>query len=760
MTRQILTLSFLLFSLLTLTAQDLQRLQFDVSEDDQSLRYPFTGGFKAPQFSQADLNNDGTPDLYVFDRAGDVQMAFISRGTSNTVDFDFQPFFVSGFPELNDWVLLRDYDGDGIVDIFAQSDNSMASGVLVYKGRYQGNRLVFDRLEFNQISIDIIPVSTGGGNFTQLFVDRADIPAIDDLDGDGDLDVLTFTVAGGSIFYYENQSVEMGYGRDSLIFRRIDDCWGRFFETGITNCLNLSSDPDLCAEGFQSSGVHPGSTILTFDEDNDGDKEILLGDISFNSLVFGINEGDRNVAWMTDQDCNFPSYDRSLDITTFPSSFLADLDNDGLLDLVSASNSDNIGVSFESIWWYKNTDSNETPRFSWRANDFLISETIQVGLGSNPVFVDYNADGLLDILVGNARINMDDESTLLLYENTGTENQPAFRLVDDDYLGFRDLFRTTSELFNFTPAFGDLDGDGDADLVCGSENGTLLYAENTAGPNQPFQFGPLSGNYMGIDIGGKSVPQIIDLDRDGLLDLIVGQRTINQDPVNLALAGNIIFYRNRGTVTNPIFASDPELDGGTPYLGLVNTIELGPNSSNAGSSAPFFYDVGDDFLLFSGSSSGNLFVYDQIEGNLTGRFNQISSNYGNLNVGIETRISVADLNNDGFLDVIVGNKRGGLDLFATNYKVDGTVNTKDVLAAPDLRLVPNPATDWIQLEWEGLAQYSRADLVVYDARGQRLTQRRVEDTVERIDVANWPSGLYVAELRVDGQRVIRKFVVQ
>ena len=72
--------------------------------------------------------------------------------------------------------------------------------------------------------------------------------------------------------------------KGSLQFRRTDRCWGKFTETGITNTLVLSDNPNTCSSGLLgrvASSRHAGSTILTFDEDGDGDKDILLGDVSF-----------------------------------------------------------------------------------------------------------------------------------------------------------------------------------------------------------------------------------------------------------------------------------------------------------------------------------------------------------------------------------------------------------------------------------------------------------------------------------------------
>ena len=64
---------------------------------------------------------------------------------------------------------------------------------------------------------------------------------------------------------------------------------------------------------------------------------------------------------------------------------------------------------------------------------------IEVGEGAHPVFFDYNADGLMDIIVGDFGIFDPSVGPLLyksglwLYENIGTASSPAYQLVDTDY---------------------------------------------------------------------------------------------------------------------------------------------------------------------------------------------------------------------------------------------------------------------------------------------------------------------------------------
>jgi len=263
--------------------------------------------------------------------------------------------------------MLRDFNGDGIEDIFAYSDVPGIAGALVYTGSYTNNHLTFERFPFSseEFNFDLIPFNTSGG-LSNLYVNFIDYPAIDDIDGDGDLDILTFALGGGHVYFYENQSIEMGYGLDSLIYLLEDNCWGRFYESGISEIVDLSPGVDSCAFGFGGNLVedrHAGSTLLTLDYDNDGDKELILGDLSFNNLNMLHNGGDNGFAFMVDQDTFSPKNTLVVDIPIFPASFLMDVDNDGKKDLLASPNGDQTSKDYETVWFYKNTNSNEFPVF-------------------------------------------------------------------------------------------------------------------------------------------------------------------------------------------------------------------------------------------------------------------------------------------------------------------------------------------------------------------------------------------------------------
>ena len=91
--------------------------------------------------------------------------------------------------------------------------------------------------------------SDNWGELLALYVSSSDIPAIVDVDFDGDIDVLTFHIGGEYLRYHKNMSRELYGHSDSLVFELKNECWGAFREDVSTNsvflnegeCLNLRS---------------------------------------------------------------------------------------------------------------------------------------------------------------------------------------------------------------------------------------------------------------------------------------------------------------------------------------------------------------------------------------------------------------------------------------------------------------------------------------------------------------------------------------
>ena len=621
--------------------QQFKTLSFPVVQNGSDLKYPFAGGLNAAQWSKADLNHDGVQDMVVFDRFGDVALTFINVNTTGEASYKYVPQYANYFPPCTDWMLLRDYNNDGAMDIFCASLKIGSQEVSVYTGFYEDNILKFKPFKFTYpgcptCNRDFIfyPDEDQPGFWNNLPIARNDLPAIDDIDGDGDLDIVTFEASvGGHTWLIQNLSVERGFGLDSLQFRVADKCWGKFYESGLIACKNsLSPSADFCQPQLAGAAedrdsAHPGSTVMTYDQDNDGDKEVVLGDISFACFNMMTNGGTNTNAWMTAQDDGFPGYDTPVDLANFPAAFYLDVNNDGLKDLIACPNSEGVIEDRKCAWYYKNVGSNSTHIFELQSKGLLVSDMVDIGTASHPAFVDVNGDGLLDMVVGNSgyytyidSIAQAHNASLYYFRNIGTSFQPKFELIDTDWLG---MSQFGTSIFDLAPAFGDLDNDGDQDLLVGFDGGWLFHYENLAGAGAPMLM-QYDNNvaWLSIDPGISSTPVIHDLNGDNLPDLLIGERN-----------GNINYYKNIGTPNEPKYGTAPTIE----KLGKIDT--RGPNL--VGFSTPALVQTMDGLVIAVGSDPGNIKAY-KVLGAVTDTFPLISSNWGNTNVGYRTAPAIAD----------------------------------------------------------------------------------------------------------------------
>lgn len=439
-------LTILLFASLMLFGEGLIPLNSHLSP----LNFPWVGGLNACQFGRMDLDQDGKKDLLVFDRHGNRLLCFLNEGQEGEIRYTYTTAYDAIFPELSAWAIFADYDGDGLEDIFTFSKGW--AGIKVYHNEGMGFKLV------------VAPFLTswqGGGEVNILATD-ADYPAIVDLDGDSDLDIVTFGVMGVFLEKHLNLSMERYGCRDSLVFERTDQCWGRVAESEEDNLMYL----DTCLFGkgiIVANDRHRGATVAVRDLTGDDLLDLLLADVDYPGLTLLVNGGNAAEALMV-QQLDFPPSD-PVDLPSMPVPFITDINNDGVDDLLVSPFDPNMMAcnGLESVWLYLNHGTNEHPAFQLYTKSFLQDRMIDVGKGAYPVFADWDGDGLLDLKV------KDFEGQVTVLRNVGTAQQPAFELLmEEDKTGWS------------ASCYYDVDGDGLLDLVEGNLNGRLTYSRGTA----------------------------------------------------------------------------------------------------------------------------------------------------------------------------------------------------------------------------------------------------------------------------------------
>jgi len=511
----------------------------------------------APGF--ADIDNDGDIDLLVGEENGNINF-YRNDGAATAPAFTL---ITETFGSINVgrycFPTLVDIDNDGDVDLFVGEGNG---NINFYRNDGTAANPAFTLVTDNLVSINVIGLSA---------------PSFADIDNDGDRDLFVGGVAGNVHFYLNTgtaanpaftlvdqtfASVGVGeFGVAAPTFTDID-------KDGDVDLFAGEADGNINFYRNDGSATNAAFTYVTAnfafnffdvgvisfpsfpDIDNDGDFDLFVGE-AVGNINFYRNDGTATKPAFTLVTETFASIDVGL--TNLPT--FADIDNDGDLDLFVGENEGNIN-------FYRNDGSATNPDFT------LVTETfasIDVGFISLPTFADIDADGDLDLFVGAAFGN------LFFYRNDGTAANPAFTPVPGNFVIVNGAL--------ITPTFADIDNDGDLDLLVGEEDGNINFYRNT-GTAANHAFTLVTENFASIDIGLVSRPSVVDIDKDGDLDLFVGDGD-----------GGINFYRNVANrppvVANPIPNQTLTL-GRPPFTRELNTV---------------FTDAEGDALTYTATSS-------------------------------------------------------------------------------------------------------------------------------------------------------------
>ena len=490
------------------------------TNSQDSLPLGFAGGWNSIQFGRLDFDNDGQQDLIGFDRDGYRWIPLQRKLNKYTYRGDWAIYF----PSVREWMVLADYNCDGLPDLFCAAN----PGIGVYQAVRDSNTTRFQWA----LNGPFLLTDNGTGTLSNLYVSISDRPAVDDVDNDGDLDILTFGLAGFGIEWHKNTQA------CGLQFVLETDCWGDALESKpLSNALVI----DACTGSWVApeQTLHSGSALAVLDLDGNGKKDVLLGDMSYPTAVAGFNVGTNLVANIESQDTAWP-YNHTRVNIPFPGPSPVDADNDGRLDAVIGTNLIS-GPYLRNTWFYRNTGTPQNPVWTLQDSSYLQRDQLDFGKHAVPSFADWNTDGQPDLLVGT-------EGNLHFYRNAGTVTQPWWKT--DLPVSLAPSVQSVLGTGDLAPTAGDLDGDGDLDLVVGRWDGTMVYCPNTGGFFAPsFQTGVT--NWLNLDVGQDAAPELFDVDQDGDLDLLVGN-----------FEGTVTYLQNTGTPQAPSWSAPVARWGG------------------------------------------------------------------------------------------------------------------------------------------------------------------------------------------------------
>jgi hypothetical protein len=560
-----------------------------LDERGQPYDLPFLGGLNVPRPQFVDIDADGDLDLFVHELSSKLWF-FENIGTTRAPKYVWRSDHYHDL-DIGEWNKFVDIDGDRDLDLLAEL-------------RYSHVRLFRNTGTPQRAAFTMVADSLRDAEGKPIFADRQNILSLVDLDCNERLDLFLGRV-DGTVARYEAiaknserfrflterfegieiigviDTVGTRHGANTMAFadhdqdQDLDLYWGDFFERGVLLIANQSAScalPALRTQPVQLPGADSTFTSgfnvpVPVDVDGDGDLDFFMG------VLGGAFNPTRSAA------DNFYFYERTsqdqltlrtrrflsgIDAGSESAPALGDLDGDGDLDLLIGSKIDPVRETTARLQFFRNEGTPRSPRFRFAQHFDLTTAYHQA-----PALGDLDGDGDLDLLVGTWN------QGLLYFRNDGSAREPRF--VADSAMPIDSLRGS-----NVVPALADLDADGDLDLLVGEASGEVNLLRNE-GSAKAARFVLATERLSDIDVGRRSAPALIDIDRDGLLDLVLGRED-----------AGLSAFRNTGSRAEPRFE---------PFSNW--SLPLPPFA------APVFADLDADGAidLLAGGTGGGLVYY-------------------------------------------------------------------------------------------------------------------------------------------------------
>ncbi|WP_324671428.1 FG-GAP-like repeat-containing protein [Hymenobacter sp. GOD-10R] len=703
-------------------------------------------GFNPSSMVLGDVDGDGDLDLltanfnnYEGNRTvnGDVR---VSKNDGFGTFSNAQKVMLGGSPTD---VTLGDVDGDGDLDLVT-SNGGNGSGTTASIRLNDGTGTFSGTQE--------VTVSTGANNV-----------ALADVDNDGDLDLLTSGISSTSVRLNTAPLAitAVSPGRNAPAAPRTTP-------VAVTFNQPLSTDPAaqnaLRVFSAQAGGRKTGTATVSGNTLRFAPNGTFKpGETIFATATTSVRGANNQIlpkpqvfqftAATAPSNVNFSSGSDPSVGATPQSVATGDVDGDGDLDLLTTTNN--------AIGYVRVRLNNGAGAFSGGSEVYVGNNPYQLVLG------DVDGDGDLDLATALSGAGGAGGAVRVI------RNKGAGIFSNND-------IQTVSVGPNaHAVAFGDVDGDGDLDLLVAN----YTVVGNTTNSTVSVRLNDGTGEFNSgseVNVGTRPVSLALgDVDNDGDLDFLTANS--NSTTISLRLndgTGTFSGTTEINTAYNPevVTLGDVDNDGDLDLIAAhvvsrVVVVRLNDGAGNFSGTVPLVLGLSAPYGLALGDADGDgdldMFVANSGTNTVSVRLNNGAGTFGgSLQVPVgsnPTSVVLGDLDGNGTLDFITANK----DANTASVRLNSPVAAKVLAAAPaklleQVELYPNPAHELVQLVLPTELVQQAVQLSLVNALGQVVLEQQLtaQQTALELKLGRLPQGVYSVQLRTAAGLVTKRLVIE
>ena len=384
----------------------------ELSDNMSSKQSSFwSGGVHGDLFYSLDVDDDGKMDIVSYERTSNRIRTYITVDNKPMYTPEYEKYFPK---DIANWVIITDLNHDGTTNLLTNSD----LGIKVYEIIKES-----DGFSWIPVASPLFYSNENSSKKVNMLVSPHDVPAVADVDFDGDEDILFYNNSSSYISFFENKQ---NYGK--YTFELSESQWGDFREC---DCDSFSFANEIC-NGHSNPVIQHlgGKSLYLYDVDSDGDLDVYTGQEECSQVYFLENKGNSE----TPKFDSFRSVLESENSISFPVVSVLNFNNEKHLLI---ADHEEVNQNTSNLFDYK-LGTNALLELS--QSSIFGNSIFDLGAWTAPLFYDMDKDGDQDLLLGYrpipSAVNKSESARVAYYENIGNEYSPRFRLKSSDFMNF------------------------------------------------------------------------------------------------------------------------------------------------------------------------------------------------------------------------------------------------------------------------------------------------------------------------------------